>query len=77
MQGRRLRKPIVDLLKHFPAVVLLGPRQVGKTTLSLEIAEQQPSIYLDLESEDDRAKLANPARYFADHENELVILDST
>ena len=75
MQGRRLRKPIVDLLKHFPAVVLLGPRQVGKTTLSLEIAEQQPSIYLDLESEDDRAKLANPARYFADHENELVILD--
>ena len=75
MQGRRLRKPIVDLLKHFPAVVLLGPRQVGKTTLSLEIAEQQPSIYLDLESEEDRAKLANPARYFADHENELVILD--
>ena len=75
MQGRRLRKPIVDLLKHFPAVVLLGPRQVGKTTLSLEIAEQQPSIYLDLESEDDRAKLANPARYFADHENELVVLD--
>ena len=75
MQGRRLRKPIVDLLKHFPAVVLLGPRQVGKTTLSLEIAEQQPSIYLDLESEEDRAKLANPARYFADHENELVVLD--
>ena len=75
MHGRRLQKPIVDLLQHFPAVVLLGPRQVGKTTLSLEIAEQQPSIYLDLESEDDRAKLANPARYFADHENELVILD--
>ena len=75
MQGRRLRKPIVDLLKHFPAVVLLGPRQVGKTTLSLEIAEQQPSIYLDLESEEDRAKLANPARYFADHEDELVVLD--
>ncbi len=75
MQGRRLRTRIVDLLPHFPAVVLLGPRQVGKTTLSLEIGEQQPSIYLDLESEEDRAKLANPARYFADHENELVILD--
>jgi predicted AAA+ superfamily ATPase len=41
----------------------------------LEIAEQKASIYLDLEDEDDRAKLSNPARYLADHESELLILD--
>jgi len=38
-------------------VVLLGPRQVGKTTLALEIAHDRQAIYLDLESETDRAKL--------------------
>ena len=63
------------LLRHSPAVVLLGPRQVGKTTLALALGETRPSVYLDLEDEDDRAKLANPALYFADHEDELVILD--
>jgi predicted AAA+ superfamily ATPase len=55
--------------------VLLGPRQVGKTTLALEISKSRPSVYLDLEDEDDRIKLADPTRYFADHARELVILD--
>src|SRR5208282_5415939 len=63
------------LLRHSPAVVLLGPRQAGKTTLALQIAESRPSVYLDLEDEADRGKLSDPVRYFADHERELVILD--
>jgi len=63
------------LLRGSPAVVLLGPRQVGKTTLALEIGAQQPSIYLDLENAEDRDKLLRPNDYFADHANELVILD--
>jgi uncharacterized protein len=41
----------------------------------LEIAERQASVYLDLEDEDERAKLSNPVRYLADHESELVVLD--
>lgn len=72
---RLLIAQLRERLRHVPAVVLLGPRQVGKTTLALEIAEETSSIYLDLEDADDRAKLANPNRYFADHEDELVILD--
>jgi predicted AAA+ superfamily ATPase len=72
---RRLAPRLNYLLDHSPALVLLGPRQVGKTTLALEIAEKRPSVYLDLEDEADRAKLSDPARYFADHERELVILD--
>jgi uncharacterized protein len=75
MLSRRLSTRLNHLLRNNPAVVLLGPRQVGKTTLALEIGKQHSSVYLDLEDEDDRAKLANPALYFADHEKELVILD--
>ena len=75
MLSRRLSARLNHLLRHNPAVVLLGPRQVGKTTLALEIGKQQSCVYLDLEDEDDRAKLTNPALYFAGHEKELVILD--
>src|SRR5712692_1058205 len=75
MLFRRLSARLNHLLRHSPAVVLLGPRQAGKTTLALEIGEEQASVYLDLEDEDERAKLSNPARYLADHESELVILD--
>lgn len=75
MLPRRLSARLNHLLGHFPAVVLLGPRQVGKTTLALEIGGGRPSIYLDLEDETDRMKLSDPVRYFGDHERELVILD--
>src|SRR5712671_8098934 len=75
MLSRRLSARLNHLLSHSPAVVLLGPRQVGKTTLALEIGATRPSVYLDLEDEDERVKLSNPVRYFADHEKELVILD--
>jgi predicted AAA+ superfamily ATPase len=75
MLSRRIGGHLIQMLRHSPAVVLLGPRQVGKTTLGLQIGEQQASVYLDLEDEDERAKLANPVLYLADHERELVILD--
>jgi len=75
MLPRRLTPLLNQLLRHSPAVVLLGPRQVGKTTLALEVGAEQPSVYIDLEDEDDRVKLSNPVRYFADHDKELVILD--
>ena len=75
MLSRRLASHLNELLRHSPAVVLLGPRQAGKTTLALDIGEQTASIYLDLEDENDRARLSNPGKYLADHENELVILD--
>jgi hypothetical protein len=61
--------------RRSPAVALIGPRQVGKTTLALALAAQRPSVYLDLESEADRAKLAEPELYFARHEDKLVVLD--
>ncbi len=62
-------------LDQFPAVALLGPRQVGKTTLAGLVSEDRPSIYLDLESTTDLAKLDDPDLYLAGHLDKLVILD--
>ena len=62
-------------LAESPAVALLGPRQVGKTTLAHEVAGSRPSVYLDLESEKDRAKLQDAETYLAEHLDKLVILD--
>ncbi len=75
MIKRRHRTTIEGLLGRHPAVALLGPRQSGKTTLALEIAEGRPSTYLDLEAPSDLAKLAEPQLYLAPLEDELVILD--
>lgn len=75
MIKRRLHEQLLYLLQHYPAVALLGPRQVGKTTLALEVSSVMPSIYLDLESDADRAKLTNPELYLSDHVDKLVILD--
>lgn len=57
------------------AVVLLGPRQVGKTTLALDIASGQPSVYLDLERVADRQILSEPDVYLDEQAGKLVILD--
>jgi predicted AAA+ superfamily ATPase len=75
MIERHIRTRLVEALGSSPAVALLGPRQVGKTTLAHEIGDGRPSIYLDLESSSDRAKLSDPETYLAAHEDELVILD--
>ena len=57
------------------AVALIGPRQVGKTTLAHEIAKTRPSIYLDLEAAADRDKLSDPVLFLDRHVDKLVILD--
>ena len=63
------------MLDRHAAVGLLGPRQAGKTTLALEISASRPSVYLDLESAPDRARLADPEDYLGRHEDKLVVLD--
>lgn len=62
----RLRAPEIErLLREFPAVALLGPRQCGKTTLARELVEKTPNaVYLDLERPADLRKLEDPDLYF-------------
>jgi len=75
MIPRRLLPELTSALAEAPAVALLGPRQAGKTTLALEVAKARPAVYLDLESEADRAKLSEPELYLSQHEDKLVVLD--
>jgi predicted AAA+ superfamily ATPase len=75
MFDRRLLPVLLAELDEVPAVALLGPRQVGKTTLALEVASVRSSVYLDLESERDRAKLEQAELYLGEHLDKLVILD--
>ena len=62
-------------LSRQATVALIGPRQVGKTTLAHQLAKTRPSLYLDLESKTDRDKLSDPELFLGDHEDKLVILD--
>jgi len=79
MIQRLAKARLIQLLARFPAVALLGPRQVGKTTLALSLTGEpetdESPLYLDLELPSDRTKLADPELYLSEHEGRLVILD--
>jgi predicted AAA+ superfamily ATPase len=75
MIRRHAYEKVVNALNRQAAVVIIGPRQVGKTTLALEIAKGRPSLYLDLESRSDRDKLIDPELFLKHYEDHLVILD--
>ena len=75
MIKRRIETQVRADLEAQAAVALLGPRQVGKTTLALELATAGPSIYLDLQDPADLDKLADPILYLQAHDDKLVILD--
>ena len=79
MIPRKAAFSVLQGLSYQAAVALVGPRQVGKTTLARELGEQfkgkAGAVYLDLESATDRAKLEDPRAYLERHEDSLVILD--
>jgi len=75
MLARIIESSLQNALDTRPAVALLGARQVGKTTLAKHIASQQSSVYLDLESPQDIAKLQEPLLFFREHCDKLIILD--
>ena len=75
MYKRHTHHFVQSALESQAAVVLLGPRQVGKTTLALDIASEQPSVYLDLERDADRQILTEPDLYLDEQAGKLVILD--
>src|SRR5699024_2283321 len=75
---RNLEKKIEVALKSMPVVVLLGARQVGKTTLALNMIKKnlkKPVHYMDLELDSDLSKLSAAEDYLSRFENQLLILD--
>ncbi len=75
MIDRRIKQQVIDALERQAAVALIGPRQVGKTTLAQEIAKKDNALYLDLEDIDDREKLSDAKLFLEQFEDRLVILD--
>lgn len=72
---RNIRPLLMEYLTVFPVVGIIGPRQVGKTTLAKSLAKNQPILYLDLEAAADRQKLSDPVLYLQNHQDKLIILD--
>jgi len=77
MIKRRLQTELTGLLKQFPAVAILGPRQAGKTTLAKQIAaaKKDKAVYLDLEKPADRNRLQDAHTYLQSQQGKCVILD--
>lgn len=73
---RQINTLFQEYLDLFPVTGIIGPRQVGKTTLTKEMANNQEFLYLDMERQADRAKLSEDAAYFlAQFKNQCVIID--
>ena len=77
MITRLLETDLKKTFRLFPALALLGPRQVGKTTLAKALIKtlKKKSIYLDMENPDDRFLLQNPVAFLSQHKNDCVIID--
>ncbi len=75
MIKRKVKQQVREALDRQAAVALIGPRQVGKTTLACKICEERDALYLDLEDRDDRAKLSAPRLFLEQYEDRLVVLD--
>ncbi len=75
VKGRSIFPLLQEYLSIFPAVGLLGPRQVGKTTLVKNLKLEKESLYLDLEKASDRAKLVDAELFLKAHADKTVILD--
>jgi len=77
MIRRKIRRAILDSLKKYPVVGILGSRQVGKTTLAKMIQAdiKQKVVYLDLELPSDQNKLQDPELYLRQFTDSLVIID--
>ena len=76
MFERITRAKIAEQLLWSPAVGILGPRQVGKTTLAKDLAvDFQKAVYLDLDTAQAMAQLGNPSLFFKANRDRLVVLD--
>lgn len=75
MITRRLASTLKAALQENASVALLGPRQVGKTTLAIDLLSAEEALYIDLESDLDRRKLQDFPSFYALNADKLLILD--
>lgn len=75
MIKRRLTTRIRQAIERSPTVALMGPRQVGKTTIAMNLSEEIPAIYLDLENNLDVVKVQDITAFHTENKSKLIILD--
>ncbi len=77
MIPRFITKSLLETISYFPVTGIIGPRQVGKTTLAKFLMQKigKESVYLDLESPMDQAKLNDPILFFNRNQNKCIVLD--
>ena len=76
MIKRNINQQFSEYLDVFPITGIVGPRQVGKTTLAKNIEIEKDFLYLDLERQVDRDKLSgDPSFFLSQFQEKCVILD--
>lgn len=75
MIKRRIQKQVEDALIRAASVALMGPRQVGKTTIALNISESGTAVYLDLENRLDLQKIQDIVAFHMENRDRLIIMD--
>ncbi|MBT7092077.1 MAG: AAA family ATPase, partial [Bacteroidetes bacterium] len=77
MIQRSAEKKLLETLSFFPVVGIVGPRQVGKTTLAkkLQTIIDKESLYIDLENPRDLARLSDPVLFFETHADKCILID--
>ncbi len=72
---RNLEAKIKQALQQSASVVLIGPRQIGKTTFAINICNSLPAVYLDLEDRLDLQKVSDIKSFYNENRDKLIILD--
>jgi len=74
---RDKEKEIAALLKQFPVVAIIGPRQSGKTTLAKKLSKRsvKETLYFDLESPADNRRFDDAEHFLSSLTDYSIIID--
>ncbi len=74
---RTITEKLENLSRKFPVVGIIGPRQVGKTTLAKDFLKglTKESLYLDLEKHSDFERLKDPELFLSNNREKCVVID--
>src|SRR5437016_2065973 len=75
MIERRIARTLEKALSRSASVTLIGPRQVGKTTIAINIAESNNGLYLDLERSRDLQRIQDIDAFHSENRDRLIIMD--
>jgi len=77
MINRFIEKKLLNTINNFPATGVIGPRQVGKTTLAKQLIKkiEKETVYIDIENPRDRVKLSDPVLFFENNMDRCIIID--